>query len=189
MELKQRISLFEPELNQIKDANVRIFTERVLGLLPDYFFVIPASSTGKYHPEFAAGDEGLVRHTKMVVKLFTDLWTVFSYGIPENEAKQKAHSLCISAIILHDGLKKGIIEQTYTTKTHDADMAKYILDLADGNAVGGIIPMKEAQQISDLIFTHLGQWGNNPESPFQKLVHLADYMASRKYTLYMPLEK
>ena len=41
--------------------------------LPDYFFEIEASSTGKYHPKFASGGHGLVRHTKVAVRIAYEL--------------------------------------------------------------------------------------------------------------------
>ena len=45
-------SVFNVELNRIQDQNVRASTELLLNMLPDYFFEIPASSSGKYHPIF-----------------------------------------------------------------------------------------------------------------------------------------
>ena len=45
----------------------------LIELLPNYFFEVPASSTGKYHPEFALGDGGLIRHTKVAVRIAYEL--------------------------------------------------------------------------------------------------------------------
>ena len=42
------------EINYVKDAERRKDLKTLIGLLPDYFFEIPASSTGKYHPSFYA---------------------------------------------------------------------------------------------------------------------------------------
>ena len=61
------------ELNYIKDERIRKSCEIILDLLPDYFFSIPASSTGKYHPEFSLGERGLIRHVKAAVKIAKDL--------------------------------------------------------------------------------------------------------------------
>ena len=41
--------------------------------LPDYFFEVAAASTGKYHPKYAQGEGGLVRHTKAAVKIAYEL--------------------------------------------------------------------------------------------------------------------
>ena len=50
------------ELNYIKDENFRNNIEKILNSLPEYFWKVAASSTGKYHPEFSLGEGGLVRH-------------------------------------------------------------------------------------------------------------------------------
>ena len=45
-------------------------------MLPDYFFSVSASSTGKYHPSFSLGNGGLLRHTKVVVKIAYELLAI-----------------------------------------------------------------------------------------------------------------
>ena len=41
---------FKKELEYIKSDKIRNACKEMIELLPDYFFEIPASSTGKYHP-------------------------------------------------------------------------------------------------------------------------------------------
>ena len=48
--------MFTEELNYIEEARIREAAKVLLDNLPDYFYKIPASSTGKYHPDFARGD-------------------------------------------------------------------------------------------------------------------------------------
>ena len=62
MEDHEKIVLLEQELNYIKDANIKLFASKVVEILPSYFFTIAASSTGKYHPQYALGEGGLLRH-------------------------------------------------------------------------------------------------------------------------------
>ena len=66
---------FKKELSYIKNKNIKDSCETMIGLPPDYFFQIPASSTGKYHPKFTLGDGGLVRHVKVAVLIAKDLLT------------------------------------------------------------------------------------------------------------------
>ena len=63
----ERLHMFKPELGTIKSQVYSDFAEAAIISLPDYFFEIPASSTGKYHPSYALGTGGLVRHTKAAV--------------------------------------------------------------------------------------------------------------------------
>ena len=64
---------FNKEYNYIKDTNKRNDLILLVSGLPDYFFEIPASSTGKYHPEFAATEHGLVKHTKVATRIAYEL--------------------------------------------------------------------------------------------------------------------
>ena len=59
--------VFEKELEWIADSNVRDFVSTALDQVPDYFFTMAASTTGKYHPTYALGEGGLARHTKAAV--------------------------------------------------------------------------------------------------------------------------
>ena len=65
--------VFKTELNYIKDSEIREKAIKAINLLPDYFFEVPASSTGKYHPTFSQGEGGLVRHTKAAVNIANEL--------------------------------------------------------------------------------------------------------------------
>lgn len=51
-----KISVFESEYIYIKNEKYRENLKIMVNLLPDYFFNVPASSTGKYHPSFSLGD-------------------------------------------------------------------------------------------------------------------------------------
>ena len=57
----EKIKYFEEEIGYICDDSLKSDIVFLINKLPDYFFEIPASSTGKYHPEFTLGDGGLVR--------------------------------------------------------------------------------------------------------------------------------
>ena len=59
-----KIDQFEIELGYINDEAIQEDCRTMIELLPDYFFEVPASSTGKYHPSYSLGEGGLLRHTK-----------------------------------------------------------------------------------------------------------------------------
>src|SRR5574344_440334 len=106
--------IFNKEISYIKNdkykENVRVY----LKLLPDYFYHVPASSTGKYHPSFSLGEGGLVRHTKVAVRIAIELFDNVSLtNFTENEK-----DLIIFSLIIHDGLKSGKQKQEYTEFEH-----------------------------------------------------------------------
>lgn len=71
--VKEKISVFNTEYNYIRNEKYRDNIKILVNLLPDYFFEVAASSTGKYHPSFSLGEGGLVRHTKVAVKIAHEL--------------------------------------------------------------------------------------------------------------------
>ena len=78
--------------------------------MPDYFFHVAASSTGKYHPKYALGDGGLLRHTKAAVRIAHEL--LINPSITNFTDDEK--DLIIMALTLHDGLKSGLEKSEYT---------------------------------------------------------------------------
>ena len=86
---------FEKEISYISDNSKREDIKYLINLLPDYFFTIPASSTGKYHPKFASTKNGLLKHTKAAVRIAHDLFII------NDTFSQEEKDLIIMALIMH----------------------------------------------------------------------------------------
>ena len=164
-----KVEVFKKELNYIKNEKYRIVAKQLIELLPDYFFEIPASSTGKYHPQFAQGEGGLVRHTKVAVRMCYD-----------------EKDLMLVALIMHDGLKSGLIKEKYTRFDHPLLVAKLIRENQDKiNLTTG-----EINFLTQAIETHMGEWNKDfndievlplPKNKYQRFVHMCDFLASKKF--------
>lgn len=103
---EQKVAVFKRELSYIKDLEIRTLTEDLIGTIPNYFFEIPASSTGKYHPDYALGKGGLVRHTKAAC-LFANI-----LRIPNPlQLSERMLDCAIAALIMHDTRKSGISDE------------------------------------------------------------------------------
>ena len=76
---KKKTSFFEKELEYINNERYKKSAMTLIELLPDYFFSVPASSTGKYHPSFSLGDGGLLRHTKAAVRMANELFGIYKF--------------------------------------------------------------------------------------------------------------
>ena len=61
--------MFKEETNYIKNDRIRQSAETLIEQIPDYFFEVGASSTGKHHPSFSNGEGGLLRHTKTATRI------------------------------------------------------------------------------------------------------------------------
>ena len=175
-----KIKYFETEINYIKNEDMREDIKYLINLLPDYFFTIPASSTGKYHPKFACTKNGLVQHTKVAVRIAYDLFDTVSNFTDEDK------DLIIMALIMHDGLKKGMEEEKYTRFDHPLLVSKLILE----NANNLKMEINSVRRICSMIESHMGKWNKNkfctvelpiPRDEYQRFVHRCDYLASRSY--------
>ena len=174
---------FKKEYSYIKKQKYVDNLKIMVDLLPDYFFEVPASSTGKYHPEFSLGKGGLLRHSKFAAKLAYEMYNDESITGTFNQDEK---DLMIFALLLHDGLKSGLVKEEYTRFDHPILMANYIRDNSDKLT----LTKGEIEFIATCIETHMGPWttdyqGNDvlkkPVNKYQKFVHMCDFLASRKF--------
>ena len=63
---EDRLKMFANEIGDICDKDLKELATELIANADDYFFTVPASSSGKYHPPFDLGCGGLVRHTRCV---------------------------------------------------------------------------------------------------------------------------
>ena len=179
---------FEEELQMIKNEEVRNCVIEVLKRVNDQFYHAAASSTGKYHPEYALGDGGLYRHTRAAVKIANDILNLEWFN---KEFTDDDKDVMIAAIILHDTCKSGKDwDSQYTMHTHPIQAGELVEDTLRDTEYRGI-----SEEIARLIRSHMGQWNEpgrwnkyndrtvlpKPEELDEFIVHLCDYLASRKY--------
>jgi len=185
-----REEIFKNELEFIKSDRIRKSCIEMLKILPDYFFEIEASSTGKYHPNYALGKGGLVRHTKAAVRIANELLGDVCIG---DKYTQDEKDLMIMALILHDGVKSGVPKEKYTRFDHPIMMGQMIMD----NEENMELEMEEIEFLDDVIKTHMGPWTTDyngvevlerPKTKYQNFVHMCDFLASRKF-LEVPFDK
>lgn len=178
-----KIEYFTKEISYIKKEHYRENIKKMIELLPDYFFSVPASSTGKYHPSFSLGDGGLVRHTKVAVRIAYELLNDESIGHVFNDDEK---DMIIMSLIMHDGLKSGLKKETYTAFDHPLLVCKYIVDNRDKLTLNE----SEMKLITNMICSHMGPWNTNnysdvilpkPSNKYQRFVHMCDFLASRKF--------
>lgn len=149
--------------NKIKGERILQFTEEALLYANEEFFFQPASMSGKYHPAYALGVGGLLRHTKAAIIVAEELFPLWGFSL-------KTQDYILSALALHD-LEK-------PSKLHSIEVKLKLEPLRDKY-------IKEFDQIIPLLESHMGQWDQygklpRPKNKAQHFVHLCDYLASRK---------
>lgn len=174
---------FIREIGYIKNPRYKKNIEILIDLLPDYFFEIPASSTGKYHPSYALNDGGLLRHVKAAVRIGHEL---LENPITGGKFTNDEKDLILMALIMHDGLKSGLVKQKYTQFDHPLLVSNYIKDNKDKLT----LTENEIFALTNMIESHMGIWnrdynGNEvlpvPVNKYQKFVHMCDFLASKKF--------
>ena len=180
----EKLELFKKELNYILDPKIKEYTEKALCEVPDYFFEVPASSTGKYHPAYALGNQGLLRHTRSAVRIAVELLNLEMYA-PFEEYNGK--DLIISALILHDSYKHGTPKLEFVVAEHPLVA---IGQLALNENLKDILPENKTTILFDNIAHHMGQFVlhpktkqpilEKPQNKMQNFVFMCDYLASRK---------
>jgi len=131
--------------------------------VPIDFFIQPASSSGKYHPGYALGVGGLVRHTKAAMIVAKALFQT-------DNLSEKEEDLVMAALALHDIAKPSKLHPIEVKAILDPLMDDYYYIIKE------IIP---------LIESHMGKWDQfgklpQPKTTLQAFVHICDYLASRK---------
>ena len=178
----EKIEYFNKEYEYIKNDKKKNDIRYVVSKLPDYFIEIPASSTGKYHPDFASTSHGLVKHTKVAVRIAKEL--LDNPGL--NNFTDDEKDIIIMALILHDGCKSGMVKEKYTRFDHPL----IICDLINENRSKLSLNDGEVNLLTKIISSHMGIWnkdynGNEvlpiPKDKYQRFVHLCDYLSSKKF--------
>lgn len=180
----EHIMQLHKELSSITNDDIRFKTIKVLLNVGEKFWTAPASSTGKYHPNYALGKGGLVRHTQAAVMIANSLLELTCVQDSLHAEPKDINDYIRAALILHDCCKSGIsFEDKYTAHEHPLLAGELIEDILGENDEFTII-------VKSLISSHMGQWTtcrwNNivlpePVTVAQKFVHICDFLASRKF--------
>jgi len=187
---EEKEEMFLDELSYIKDDNYQEALLNIINMLPEYWFHEAASSTGKYHPEYALGEGGLLRHSKAAMRIGFELLENPAIG---NKYTDREKDLMLMSLLVHDGLKLGLPQEKYTRFDHPILMGKFIVDKRE--EIG--LSEEDAKFMNDVIKTHMGVWtkdynGNEvlepPKTKYQNFVHMCDFLASRK-SILLPFDE
>lgn len=177
-----KVKALESELQLIENEELRNFVRQFLDeKVPNTFWYAPASSSGKYHPNFATQKHGTLLHTKYVCAWAKELMCLEQtpYYVAVNA------DAIYAACILHDSFKYGYADDSEHTVDAHPQIAS--VEWTDFCIKQGYSHMCYAKFIAKIIECHMGQWGFSfPDTEDQQLteccefVHLCDYIASRK---------
>lgn len=180
--------MFITEVNKINDTKLLRAATQIIKDIPEYFWTIAASSSGKYHPACDLGDGGLVRHSIMVATCAEDL-VVSEMFIRDCDVNR---DIARFAALFHDCIKSGFVDENGNYSSHtEFEHPRFASDFIREHLEKAKIDPLKIEMICGAIYTHMGKWCTDkygsakalskPRTDFEKLIHIADYMASRKY--------
>ena len=183
--IEERLKFVQPILDTFENEDIKEFAIVLLDDMPDYIWHVGASSTGKYHPAYSLGEAGLMRHQIAVVRFLNFFLELEQYG---SKLTSRERDLIRLSGFIHDGRKSGSQEDyeksKYTKFNHPILMADVVRSFD-----GRYLTHDEIELIADTISKHMGQWNTDkktdielpkPNNKFARMVHVADYLASRK---------
>lgn len=187
-------SLMETEANS-SDQIGRISTMRayireyVRTTVPSYWLIVPSSASGLHHPKFSQGQQGVLRHSRMAALVAKNLCQL-------NEFNEVDPLIAVCACILHDTYKYGYDgAEQHAVYAHPSIAAEefynwfihYHNNKTTNSSEDDEMLHKDITEICKAIHSHMGQWhkdfssSTSKVSKTEQLVHLADYIASRKF--------
>ena len=171
-------NIFNIELNYIQDERLKENAKIILNNLPDYFYEVQAASTGKYHPKYALGEKGLVRHVKAAVNIANNLFDIYKF---DNNTKD----IILISLLIHDGLKHGFEYSKYSKFEHPLLISTLLNNIKSELSLTN----EEIEEIKNNVASHMGRFNTNnysdivlplPKTVTEKFVHMCDFLASRK---------
>lgn len=132
----------------IKNPDIKQVTQLAFSKVAEKFWVVPASSSGKYHPCFAQGLSGLARHTIAAAHFCERNLRA------NNTLNEYQRDICRAAILLHDACKSGVhFESEHTLFEHPVLVAQLMLGEVLNNT-----QMQIWYDICQTISSHMGIW-------------------------------
>lgn len=181
---------FNEEINEITDAKLKKAAKQILKDIPEYFWKEPASSSGKYHPACDLGEGGTARHSIMVCTVAIDLVVseMFVRDTPANRDITRV------AALFHDCIKHGFVNEDGSYSKHtEFEHPRFASDFIRERLENAKVDELKIDMICSAVYTHMGKWCTDrygkavalskPRTDFEKMIHIADYVASRKYIL------
>ena len=178
------INYFQKEFSYIKSDEYKNDYKVLVDLLPDYFFKVAASSTGKYHNKTQCETYGQLWHIYMFSSILNHRLNLKGNKERFKSTTQRDCMRCVPAF--HDAIKYGLDGENakYTVFEHPMLAHDWVLN----TKVKHDIDAKYKKVIADMCAAHSGQWTTSnksktvlpePSNAMEVVIHECDYLSSR----------
>ena len=150
--------------------------------IPDYFFTMPSSTSGKYHNATQCQTYGQLYHVFMFQSVLEHLLRLEGNKERFPITQERDCMRCVP--LLHDAVKCGWDGSQYTVPDHPVLAAKFVMD----TVVEHDIDRQWKLIIADMCEAHSGEWNTDrsgkvimskPRNTREFLIHECDILSSR----------
>ena len=184
--LKRKV--FEVASANFETEDVKSYFIDMSAFIPDYFYTIPAATSGKYHSAQQYGLCGQLIHAFMIQACWDMLLGLDSI---KGDIAPDAHTRDIIRCFafFHDCVRCGKEGGRYTVPEHPRLAANLIHESQPEHDISP----EDKQLLAGIISTHSGQWNTNrkkevilpiPRTLVEKLGHYTDMFCSRPFFIY-----
>lgn len=172
-----KVKVFEGLLNKFETDEIRNYCADMINEIPDYIFIIPSSTSFKYHNKTQCQPHGQIFHILMFAE-------VMNYVLGLEYVKEKTNERqrdCLRCTpIFHDAIKCGLNGSQYTVHEHPMLAGEWVRN----TSVEHDVDADTKAYIARLCESHSGEWTSTkrsktvlpkPENDEQFFVHMCDY--------------
>lgn len=178
----EKKAVFKELLDKFETEEMRLYCEDMIENIPDYFFTMPSSTSGRFHNATQCQPHGQVYHAIMFGAIMN-----YRLALKCNQEKfkspiQRDAMRCVS--IFHDAIKCGWNGSQFTVHEHPMLAGAWVRE----THVEHDIDDKIKERIARMCERHSGEWTSNkrstvvlpePENEMEILVHECDILSSR----------
>ena len=177
-----KIKIFQQLLDSFETDNMRLYCEDMIKQIPDYIFIMPSSTSGKYHNKTQCEKHGQVYHIIMFGVIMNYLLNLKCNKERFKSPTQRDAMRCVP--IFHDALKCGLNGSRYTVHEHPMLSGKWVRE----TKVEHDINSKAKEIIARMCERHSGEWTSSnrstivldePITDMEILCHECDILSSR----------
>ena len=175
-------AVFKELLDKFETEEIRLYCEDMIENIPDYIFIMPSSTSGKFHNVTQCQPHGQIYHIIM-------FGAIMNYRLALKCNKEKFNNpihrdamRCVP--IFHDAVKCGWNGSQYTVHDHPMLAGAWVRETKVNHDIDDDIK----EMIARMCERHSGEWTSSkrskvvlpePETEMEILVHECDILSSR----------
>lgn len=182
MDKKEKQLIFAPLLKDFETEIISEYFKDMVAEIPDYIFIIPSSTSGKYHNRTQCEKYGQIYHEYMFASILNHRLRLKGNREKYNTPEIRDCMRCVP--VFHDAIKCGWNGSQYTVQDHPMLAAEWVRT----TRVEHDISDEYKEMIACMCEAHSGEWNKNrsgkvimpePRNDMEFFIHECDILSSR----------